>query len=402
MMGYSYNTDDAGELNKVKDFLLPLKPNVQALDSVTYKTKIAGGKAFGGLGWNGDGSYVVAKTKGKAEYVVAAEGGEFWVDSYVIPVGAKNPDAAHAWINFVYQPKINALETSYTYYGSPVKRDRLRGALASSILGNTDVFPPLSRRQEARAEQHLAEGDEVAGAHLDGVQERLRGVDRPDAREEGPPAPLQRRRPSLSRLAGPAGRRLVRRVLPRPDRDHGRVQLPAHGRLRRHRVRVDDRELHVSVGPAVRPHLLANVPACLDRDARDAARGVPARVLHRALRAAQDAPAPARDRPVLDELPDPNVLVARHPRPRFLPLARARPRRLRDPLHDEGDLHRRRLQLPAPDGAAAVRGPRADGLVAHRGSAGPRGQLLPRLPPGDAAALPAGHPRRLACSSSSR
>ena len=144
MMGYSYNTDDAGQLDKVKDFLLPLKPNVQALDSVTYKTKIAGGKAFGGLGWNGDGSYVVAKTKGKAEYVVAAEGGEFWVDSYVIPVGARNPDAAHAWINFVYQPKINALETSYTYYGSPVKRERLRGALASSILGNTDVFPPLS------------------------------------------------------------------------------------------------------------------------------------------------------------------------------------------------------------------------------------------------------------------
>ena len=144
MMGYSYNTDDAGQLNKVKDFLLPLKPNVLALDSVTYKQKIAGGKAFGGLGWNGDGSYIVAKTKGKAEYVVAAEGGEFWVDSYVIPVGARNPDAAHAWINFVYQPKINALETSYTYYGSPVKRDRLRGVLAGSILGNTDVFPAPS------------------------------------------------------------------------------------------------------------------------------------------------------------------------------------------------------------------------------------------------------------------
>ena len=35
-----------GQLNKVKDFLLPLKPNVLALDSVTYKQKIAGGKAF--------------------------------------------------------------------------------------------------------------------------------------------------------------------------------------------------------------------------------------------------------------------------------------------------------------------------------------------------------------------
>jgi spermidine/putrescine transport system substrate-binding protein len=144
MMGYSYNTDIENELNEVRDFLIKLKPNLHSLDSVTYKQKISAGKAWGGLGWNGDGTYVITKTKGKAEYVVAAEGGEFWVDSYVIPVGAKNRDAAHSWINFVYQPRINALETSYTYYGSPLKRPKLRGVLASSILGNNDVFPPAN------------------------------------------------------------------------------------------------------------------------------------------------------------------------------------------------------------------------------------------------------------------
>ena len=65
MMGYSYNTDDAGQLNKVKDFLLPLKPNLLALDSVTYKQKIAGGKAFGGLGWNGDGATSSRRRRGR-------------------------------------------------------------------------------------------------------------------------------------------------------------------------------------------------------------------------------------------------------------------------------------------------------------------------------------------------
>ena len=118
-------------------------------------------------------------------------------------------------------PKINALETSYTYYGSPLKRELPAGRRwRASILGNTDVFPPPSVAQEARAEQHLAEGDEAARAHLDGVQERLEGVDRSRRCEEGPPS-LGRRRPSLSRLARPAGRRLVRRVLPRAARDHG-------------------------------------------------------------------------------------------------------------------------------------------------------------------------------------
>ena len=46
------------------------------------------------LGWNGDA--LAAAAKKPVNYVVGKEGGEFWVDSYVIPVGAKNPDAALA------------------------------------------------------------------------------------------------------------------------------------------------------------------------------------------------------------------------------------------------------------------------------------------------------------------
>ena len=97
------------------------------------------GKAVMALGWNGDGAAVAAKKP--AEYVVPEEGGEFWVDSYAIPVGAKNPNAAHAWINYCYDPEINSLETSYTYYGSPLKRDVLEGVMDPKILSNTDVFP---------------------------------------------------------------------------------------------------------------------------------------------------------------------------------------------------------------------------------------------------------------------
>jgi spermidine/putrescine transport system substrate-binding protein len=142
MMGYSYNTDSQSELNKVRDFLIDLKPLVHSIDSINYKTNIAKGRAYGGLGWNGDGGYVIANTpKNAAEYVVAAEGGEVWVDYYVIPAGPKNPDAAHTWINYVYQPKANKVETEYTYYGSPLKRAALATAYPKSLLNNTDVFP---------------------------------------------------------------------------------------------------------------------------------------------------------------------------------------------------------------------------------------------------------------------
>ena len=117
----------------------------------------------------------------------------------MIPVGARNPDAAHAWINFVYQPKINALETSYTYYGSPVKRGLLRGALAAASSGT----PTCSRRRaSSRSSSRTASRRRGRGCEsASGRSSRApRGVDRSCGCEEGPPS-LGRRRPSLSRLA---------------------------------------------------------------------------------------------------------------------------------------------------------------------------------------------------------
>lgn len=142
MLGYSYNTDNEKELNEVRKVLLDLKPHILALHSSNYDTLIANGKAWMGLGWNGDGLLLASKVP--AQYVVAKEGGEIWIDYYNIPVGASNPEAAHAWIDFVYQPKINGLETSYTYYGSPLKRSLLKGTAAGKLLTNKVVFPPAA------------------------------------------------------------------------------------------------------------------------------------------------------------------------------------------------------------------------------------------------------------------
>ena len=145
MMGYSFSTDAEKELDRVRTFLLRLRPFVRAFDSRGYATMIARGKAYGGLGWNGDGAYVIAHApKHAADYVVASEGGEFWVDSHVIPRGAPNPAAAHAWIDFMYKPRISAMETLYTYFGSPVRRSLLAPILAPTVLRNPDVFPPAS------------------------------------------------------------------------------------------------------------------------------------------------------------------------------------------------------------------------------------------------------------------
>ena len=139
MLGYSYNSDSRSELDAAKKELLALKPHLLSITSTQYKQLLISGKAVMALGWNGDA--LAAAAKKPVNYVVGKEGGEFWVDSYVIPVGAKNPGAAHKWIDYVFDPAHNAVETEYTYYGSPLKRSLLKGKLDPKILGNSGVFP---------------------------------------------------------------------------------------------------------------------------------------------------------------------------------------------------------------------------------------------------------------------
>lgn len=159
MLGYSYNTEDEGELAEVKKELIALKPHIQAITSTNYKQSLIAGKTDLALGWNGDGAAAAAKAP--VAYVVADEGGEFWVDAYVIPKGAKNPRAAHAWIDYVYDPKNNALETEYTYYGSPLHRDALEPVMDKKVLADPTVFPPPEKLEKLEPNSVTAKGTKL-------------------------------------------------------------------------------------------------------------------------------------------------------------------------------------------------------------------------------------------------
>jgi spermidine/putrescine transport system substrate-binding protein len=159
MLGYSFNSEDEGEIEEAKKELIDLKPHLLAITSTEYKQMLTAGRAVMSLGWNGDGAAVAAKKP--AEYVVAEEGGEFWVDAYVIPTGSKNPTAAHAWIDYVYDPEHNALETEYTYYGSPVKRDLLKPVMDKKVFANDDVFPPEDTLEKMEPNSVSPEGTKL-------------------------------------------------------------------------------------------------------------------------------------------------------------------------------------------------------------------------------------------------
>ena len=103
MLGYSYNTEKQSELDQVQQGAARPQAAHRRAPLVELRHAHRQGPGLDGPRLERRRAPALAtKLKGKAQYVVAKEGGEIWIDYYNIPVGAANPEAAHAWINFVY------------------------------------------------------------------------------------------------------------------------------------------------------------------------------------------------------------------------------------------------------------------------------------------------------------
>jgi len=91
------------------------------------------------LGWSGD---AVLLDDPDIQFVMPKEGCMLWSTSMEIPVGAPNPAAAHAWINYVYDPKVQADIAEYVNFVTPVKG--VREILAKrdpALAKNPLIFP---------------------------------------------------------------------------------------------------------------------------------------------------------------------------------------------------------------------------------------------------------------------
>lgn len=85
-----------------------------------YARDLTSGDAAAVIGWSGDAVQLQADNP-NIEWRMPTEGCILWSDNMVIPVGAPNPTAAEAWIDFVYDPKVQANIAEYVNYVTPVK-----------------------------------------------------------------------------------------------------------------------------------------------------------------------------------------------------------------------------------------------------------------------------------------
>ena len=86
------------------------------------------------VGWSGD---IALVENDDVEFVMPTDGCVLWSDNMVIPVGAPNTAAALAWMDFVYDPKVQADISDYVRYVSPVQGiEEVNPQLANDPLVN--------------------------------------------------------------------------------------------------------------------------------------------------------------------------------------------------------------------------------------------------------------------------
>ncbi|MGD9306510.1 MAG: extracellular solute-binding protein, partial [Desulfobacterales bacterium] len=104
------------------------------------KNDVVAGAASAAIVYNGDAIQAIAEDPKNLGFVVPKEGSEVWLDSMCIPAKAPNPDAAHKWINWILDPKVNASLSNYNHFATP--NDAARPYLNKEDLENAGVWPP--------------------------------------------------------------------------------------------------------------------------------------------------------------------------------------------------------------------------------------------------------------------
>ena len=135
-----------------------------------YQNDLLAGNLAACIGWSGDVAQL-ALEQPDLRFVVPESGGILWADLMLMPKGARHPNAAARWMNWVYDPPQAARIAAAVQYISPVEgvqqilaKNPATAALANNPLMFPDpakqqrlhVFGPLIEAEEARWDERFA------------------------------------------------------------------------------------------------------------------------------------------------------------------------------------------------------------------------------------------------------
>ena len=127
-LGYSINSTDPKEIEAATEQVLKWRANIRKFDAESYKTEVPSGATWLGHGYSTDTAQVIlgdeesgAPARDDISFVLPKEGFTIAFDEFVIAAGAKRPDLAYAFINYIYDGEVAKVNMEYLCGPNPVK-----------------------------------------------------------------------------------------------------------------------------------------------------------------------------------------------------------------------------------------------------------------------------------------
>ncbi len=152
--GYSLNTKDPKELESARNALMKAKDSLKGFNSETLPL-LVGGEVVAAQAYSHDALMAWRDTQGAVDYILPTDGCTLWVDSLVIPKGAKNIEGAYALINFLASPEISA-DRAQRLLVAPANKVALK-LLPAALQKNKSLFPDYSTTSRCEMMQDLGE-----------------------------------------------------------------------------------------------------------------------------------------------------------------------------------------------------------------------------------------------------
>ena len=130
------------DLAAASDLLMKLRPYIRKFQSQPV-TDLVNGNLCMSLGYSGDMTQAQRTSDGAGKktafhYRIPREGTTVWMDTMAIPVDARHPEYAYAFINFVMRPQNMAAISNFTGY--PTSNAKARPDVDAAMRNNPDIY----------------------------------------------------------------------------------------------------------------------------------------------------------------------------------------------------------------------------------------------------------------------
>ncbi len=146
-LGLPINTLTPESLARARPIVADWVKLVKVFDSDSPKTALLNGDVDLGVVWSGEAAILWNQNK-KFHFVIPAEGAHQFIDVLAIPAGAKNPAAAHQFINYLLRPEVSQLISTAFPYTNP--NAAARALLSPEALANPASYPKTGKLETFR------------------------------------------------------------------------------------------------------------------------------------------------------------------------------------------------------------------------------------------------------------